>query len=92
MLKAFSVYDQKSASYSQPFFARTAGEGERMFREEAKNTNSFMSKYPEDFTLYATGEFDPDTGRFQSYEQNIHLLNALAALKIADNGNDSLQS
>lgn len=92
MLKAFSVYDQKSQSYSQPFFARTAGEGERMFKEESKNPNSFMNKYPEDFTLYATGEFDTDTGIFTSYAQNIHLINAQAALKIADTGNDPLQS
>lgn len=79
MLKAFSVYDSKSQAYAQPYFARSLGEGERMFRQETKNPQSFLHQYPEDFTLYATGEFCPDTGNYTPYQQHIHVIGAISA-------------
>lgn len=61
MLKLFSVYDQKSESYSTPFPAKTIGEAERSFAEEAKNPNSLVSKYPTDYNLFYIGDFCQET-------------------------------
>ena len=58
ILKAFAIYDEKSESYSPPFFQQATGLATRMFQDLANDNQSRISKHPTDFTLYQIGTFD----------------------------------
>jgi hypothetical protein len=61
ILKIFSVYDAKAASYVTPFYQTTIGLAERIFTDEANNPESSLNKHAEDYTLFLIGEFDQNT-------------------------------
>lgn len=58
----FSIYDQKAKAYLTPFFAVTEGLAIRMFSGTINTEDNYISKNPEDFTLYKIGEFDDSNG------------------------------
>lgn len=76
-LKAFSIYDVKSESYSPPFFQNTVGLAIRMFTEAANDPETRIAKYPTDFTIFEIGTFDDSSGTIIPREANIPLGTAL---------------
>lgn len=59
----YSVYDKKAQVYGQLFPSPTVGSAERMFSETVNgNSESLVSKYPDDFALYQHFEFDDSVG------------------------------
>lgn len=58
-LKAFSVKDLKGA-FSAPFFAPSIGDGERVFIKLARDPQTNIQQFAEDFELYLVGEFNDD--------------------------------
>jgi len=58
--KAFSVKDLKGA-YSAPFFAPSVGDGERVFMKLARDPQTNIQQFAEDFELYLVGSFDDDS-------------------------------
>lgn len=72
-LKVFVVRDSKAEAYLNPFFTRTVGEALRMWDTTVNNGESQMGKYPEDFDLYESAEYDEDTGKFTQLEALRHL-------------------
>lgn len=60
MLNAFSVYDVKADQYSAPFFSRNDGTAAREVCEVFRNGDSPYAKFPEDYSLFHTGTFDPN--------------------------------
>lgn len=77
----YSVRDSKGETYSPPFLAKTPGEAERMFTNEVHNTQSQISKYPEDFDLYHLGTYDDVTGKITSLDSPQHVVKAVNLLK-----------
>lgn len=62
IVKMFAVYDVKAEAYMAPFSHQTKGLAIRSFCAAASDSNSVISKYPEDFALFELGEFDDMTG------------------------------
>lgn len=68
MMAVFAVWDAKVEAYSAPFFARSFGEGQRMFDAAVTGGDSMLIKFPADYTLFKLGWFCPITGRFAQFE------------------------
>lgn len=68
ILNIFSIYDSKIESYMKPFYCNTKGEAIRMFSDGLKESDSLISKHPEDFTLFHLGEYDDSTAKFTPLE------------------------
>jgi len=83
MLKAFSVHDKAVTAFAQPFYARHVGEAVRSFTDLVNDPQTSVSRHPEDFVLYAVGEFDDSSGRFVVVEPQ-RLVSALEVIR--DNG------
>lgn len=81
LLKAYSIRDQKGEVFNNPFFQKTHGEAERSFKQAVNDDQTTISKYPEDFDLYYLGEYNDQTGVFQSLDTPQHIAKAIA-LKI----------
>lgn len=58
----YSVYDSKAEAYMQPFFMQTRGAALRAFSDAVDDSNSVLSKHPEDYTLFEIGEFSDSDG------------------------------
>ena len=66
ILKVFTVFDRKTALYSQPYLFVSLGECLRAFGYlAAMDTASSFHRHGEDFTLFETGVFDNCSGLFQ---------------------------
>lgn len=62
MLHIFSVFDSAAGAFLDPFHAQTTEVAMRMMREICNRPDHQFSKYPEDYTLFEIGSFDPQTG------------------------------
>lgn len=60
--KLYTVRDVKTGIYEVPLAQISHGEAERTFQSLLKDSNSKISKYPEDFELYYLGDYDNLTG------------------------------
>lgn len=74
----FSIRDTKAEMYFTPWSKSTIGEAERDFSELAKNKETSVGKYPEDFDLFHVGEFDEKTGKITPFDTPRHILKANA--------------
>lgn len=61
---AFTVFDSAANMYLEPFFAPTIEFAIRGFREAVNKEGHQFNTYPEDYTLYHIGSFDPEQGVF----------------------------
>jgi len=75
-LKMFSICDTKAGFYNQPFFQHSRLEAERSFMSLAYDSNSTISKYPEDYDLYYLGEYDNITGKITALSTPEHIIKA----------------
>lgn len=85
--KAYIVYDSKALYYSSPFFMKSKGEAIRAFTESANDPTHTFGKYPADFTLFETGEFDDQVGVFEQYEAHHSLGTAMEFVARPDKPN-----
>lgn len=83
--KVYSVFDKKTGSWDNPFTARTHGEAERMFSGALKDNQTLIGQYPEDFSLWHVGTFDPVSGIVGS--EKAHCLGEAVAFKPRNNQN-----
>lgn len=67
-LKVYVIHDSKVGAFQQPFFARSPGEALRTWEVVANDGKSMISNHPGDFTLFETGIFDDETGRFTQHQ------------------------
>lgn len=65
--KIVSVRDRAVDAFGPPFFVVNHGAAIRSFGDEIKRSdpNNNLNKHPEDYDLYALGEFDDDSGTFE---------------------------
>lgn len=66
--KILAVRDRAIDSYGQPFFSGSTGGAIRSFADEInrRSDTNQLNKHPEDFDLFLLGEFDDQTGEFDS--------------------------
>lgn len=64
---AFTVFDSAAMRYLEPFWAPTVEVALRMFRQIVNTPEHQFNRFPEDYSLFAIGEFDQETGRVSSY-------------------------
>lgn len=64
ILKVFCVFDSKVEAYMAPFFLRSKGEAIRAFSDMAKDNNTNVGRYPDDFSLFELGEYDDSSAKF----------------------------
>jgi len=62
--RVFTIYDEKSEAYLQPFFLDTVGQAKRAVTDCVNDENHQFCKHPADYTLFELGTFDDSTGEF----------------------------
>lgn len=67
MMKIYSIKDNKGDFNSQLLTFPNDGQAKRAVPYIVQN-NELMKRYPQDFTLYAVGEFDFESGHIKPYE------------------------
>lgn len=67
LLKCYSIKDEQSG-FRLPMISGSDGDIKRTFLIECRNPDSLMHKMPEDFSLYAIGEWDTENGKMINYE------------------------
>lgn len=72
----FCIRDAKGA-YGVPFCKVSRGEAEREFTRIARDSQSVISQFPQDFDLYEVGEYSQDTGKLTAYDSPRHMLKAI---------------
>ena len=75
--KIFSIRDSKADYYTTPFFVKTMGEAERMFKDIIRDEKSQLNKHPEDFDLYYMGLYDDNTGKWTCLDILQHMHKAI---------------
>lgn len=78
MLKVYAVFDVKSAAYGNPIFLPSNGIALRTFGEACLNPESPMFKYPEDFSLFEIGMYDPSSGELKAVSKPTFVVSAAA--------------
>lgn len=73
VLRAFSVYDVKSDTYSAPFFKGTVGLALRDFADLVSDKSTTPGRHPEDFKLVELGSFDDSNGQLTSHDVPVGL-------------------
>lgn len=71
--RVFSIRDGKLGIFTPPFNYEHPGQALRAFDGVVKNSETMISKYPSDFSLYELGSFDEETGLFENLQQH-HML------------------
>lgn len=66
MKKLYTIKDLAVEAYGPLFEARAHGEAIRLFKDEATNSESRISKHPQDFELFYMGEFNDQNGEFNT--------------------------
>lgn len=82
-MKAFAIHDAKLGDFGPPFFFQARGQAIRMLQDLVNDPKTVVSQHPEDFRLFALGEFDPVTGRFSNIEGAPELLGAALDYKVS---------
>lgn len=67
-LQVFTVRDAAVGSFLQPFFCRSHGEALRSFSDAVSNAEHQFAKHASDYALFFLGEFDDNSGVFDSRE------------------------
>jgi hypothetical protein len=73
MLKIFSVYDSKSATFARPFFDVSLGSALRSFADIAKDKSHPIGVHPEDYSLFQLGEWNDANAVFTSLPAPVSL-------------------
>jgi len=61
-LQTYAIYDSKVEAYLPPFHSENNMTAIRLVLLEMRNATSNFTQFPEDFTLFHTGEFDNEIG------------------------------
>lgn len=72
-LICFALYDSKLQAFCSPFQMRTKGEAVRALTELVNDSNTTVSKHPEDFALMELGFYDESNGQFENHVAPLNL-------------------
>lgn len=65
-LEIFSVYDQATGAFLQPFFAPSKGAALRSLTDAVNDEKHEFSRHSADYTLFILGSFDDNSGIFDT--------------------------
>lgn len=78
ILRAYSIYDEKSEVFTKPFYFCHHGEALRAFGDVVSDPKSQISHHPSDYKLYCIGAFDDASGELSGVAQPEFLANAIS--------------
>lgn len=66
----FTIYDRAASIYGTPFYSHNKQTALRSVAAEINrdDPSSTLASSPADFDLYELGEYDQDTGRFETFD------------------------
>lgn len=70
-MQMYSLMDRKAMTYGGILLANGDGHVSRVLLERFTGSGDTVEKYPEDFDLYALGEFSLDTGEIEAKQKFI---------------------
>lgn len=73
----YAIRDAKTEIFSQPMYFVTPGVAIRTFGDEVENSNSNLSKHPEDYAMFKIGTFDDNTGAIEQEPQPLQIALAM---------------
>ena len=76
----YSVFDNKAISYKPPFTAVNDAVAQRLFTEACFDTETQVSRHPNDYALYRLGSYDPISGIIKPEEMPIQIITAIAVV------------
>jgi len=62
MIELFAIFDSAAERYIEPFPGSTLEVAIRGFREACEKEGHQFHKFPEDYSLFHVGSFDPELG------------------------------
>lgn len=65
-MQLYSLFDKKAGSYGGLLLAAGDGHVSRIIAERFQGSGDTVAKFPEDFDLYALGEYNTETGEIES--------------------------
>lgn len=65
-MQMYSLLDKKAMSYGGILLAASDGHVSRVIQERFSGSGDTVEKFPEDFDLYALGDFSFETGKIES--------------------------
>lgn len=84
VLKAYSIYDRKGFFYHPPFFQAADGLAVRMFGDLCNDPQTQMGRHPNDFVLFAIGEYDDQKGQLAAYSPLVHVVDGTSLVNQRD--------
>lgn len=76
--KIVTIYDVKAEAFNKPVFVQSYPAAVRSFTEAVNTPESEINKFPEDYSLFALGEFDDSTCTFTLDTAPSELVKAIA--------------
>lgn len=67
MIELFAIFDSAAVRFIEPFPASTVQVAIRGFQEACSKEGHQFEKFPEDYTLFHVGTFDPEKGEIESW-------------------------
>lgn len=81
-LKAYSLFDNKALQYHPPFFQHTDGAAVRMVGDLVADPQTMVGRHPGDYVLYCIGHYDDTNGAMVPYSPLVHVVDAVALVKL----------
>lgn len=76
-----AVYDKATGAFFTPMFFRTRGEAIRSFSDAAVDDKSPFAKHPDDYAMFALGEYDDNTGAVVPFDLAEKLITGLDVMR-----------
>lgn len=73
-LNMYAYYDMKSQVYDTPFFAFHDINAERNFIMTVQKNDTMLARFKDEMQLYKIGEFDKESGKINSFDFNILIM------------------
>ena len=63
-MQVYSVYDKKMGTYMPPMYVEHLIQIQRTLLKNMQNPESLITQYPEDYSVYILGDWDPKLGEY----------------------------
>ncbi|AXL15215.1 nonstructural protein [Microviridae sp.] len=81
MMKLFAVKDVKTEAYANPWCVRTEAVAIRGFAQACEDKETDWHKFPDDFSLYELGDYNPESGIINGHADPKRLCSASEFVK-----------
>lgn len=82
--KIYSLKDLKTDTFKQPFFQHSKGEALRTVTDLAKDPQSIVQRYPDDFHLYEIGTYNDENADIRVHETPEKVMEISELIKSTD--------